>query len=44
MPFWASAVSLAARARWMMYWLKPQYEMFMIHMPPTRTAMPGKSL
>ena len=43
MPFCASCVLLAASARWMMYWLKPQYDRFMIHIPPTSTEMPGKS-
>jgi hypothetical protein len=44
MPFCASLMLLAARPRWMMYWLKPQYDTFITHMPPSSTASPGNAL
>ena len=44
MPFCASRMLLAPSARWMMYWLKPQYETFITHIPPSSTDKPGRSL
>ena len=35
---------LAPSARWMMYWLKPQYETFITHMPPQQHREAGQIL